>query len=259
MHPAYVREKARELRLERRLSIDQIAERMAVSRTTVFYWVRDLPLGRARLARRAPGQSRDAGQVSPASRTGLCAGERRDSRACDALPTFRDFVCMYIAEGYKRDRNRVALGNSDPRVVVLAARWITRFSRRPVVYAVQHHVDQRLELLASFLGLRAGRGGGGNRLSAQVEQRPAIGAHLAIPTRSPHGARMRHVASLPTRRPGWIAPARAGSRLATTGRSSVWSECSLWGRVAAGSNPAAPIDLCELASARVLHVHPPPV
>lgn len=32
-------------------------------------------------------------------------------------PTFRDFVCLYIAEGYKRDRNVASLANSDPAVV----------------------------------------------------------------------------------------------------------------------------------------------
>src|SRR2546423_452519 len=42
-YPAYIREKARWMRVERRLTIDQIAERLAVSRTTVYYWIRDLP------------------------------------------------------------------------------------------------------------------------------------------------------------------------------------------------------------------------
>jgi hypothetical protein len=49
-YPAYVREKARELRIERRLSIVEIAERLALPKTTVFYWVRDIPLGRPRRA-----------------------------------------------------------------------------------------------------------------------------------------------------------------------------------------------------------------
>jgi hypothetical protein len=44
-------------------------------------------------------------------------------------PTFRDFVCMYMSEGYKRSRNTVAICNSDPRVVQLGATWITRLTR----------------------------------------------------------------------------------------------------------------------------------
>lgn len=42
-HPDYLRVKARELRAERKLSIDEIAERLALPKTTVFSWVRDIP------------------------------------------------------------------------------------------------------------------------------------------------------------------------------------------------------------------------
>jgi hypothetical protein len=45
-HPTYLREKARTLRIERSLTIDEIAERLALPRTTIFYWVRDLPIAR---------------------------------------------------------------------------------------------------------------------------------------------------------------------------------------------------------------------
>jgi transcriptional regulator with XRE-family HTH domain len=36
-HPSYLKEKARELRKEKKLTIDELAERLALSRTTVFY------------------------------------------------------------------------------------------------------------------------------------------------------------------------------------------------------------------------------
>jgi transcriptional regulator with XRE-family HTH domain len=41
-YPPYLREKARELRRERNCTIDEIAERLAIGRTTVFYWVGDM-------------------------------------------------------------------------------------------------------------------------------------------------------------------------------------------------------------------------
>jgi transposase-like protein len=47
IYPNYIRDKAREMRTERNLSIDEIAERLALPRTTVFYWVRDLQIDRS--------------------------------------------------------------------------------------------------------------------------------------------------------------------------------------------------------------------
>jgi hypothetical protein len=58
------------------------------------------------------------------------------------LPTFRDFVALYIAEGYKRSRNEVSLCNSDPVIVLLAAHWMRRLSAKSVRVQVQHHADQ---------------------------------------------------------------------------------------------------------------------
>jgi excisionase family DNA binding protein len=40
-HAPYLREKARQVRVERKLTIDELAERLALSRSTVYYWVRD--------------------------------------------------------------------------------------------------------------------------------------------------------------------------------------------------------------------------
>jgi transcriptional regulator with XRE-family HTH domain len=45
-YPAYIREKARELRRKKQLTIDELAERLALPRTTIYYWVRDLPIDR---------------------------------------------------------------------------------------------------------------------------------------------------------------------------------------------------------------------
>ncbi|HSZ06147.1 MAG TPA: helix-turn-helix domain-containing protein [Solirubrobacteraceae bacterium] len=32
------------MRIERQLTIDELAERLALSRSTIYYWVRDLPI-----------------------------------------------------------------------------------------------------------------------------------------------------------------------------------------------------------------------
>jgi excisionase family DNA binding protein len=103
-HPDYLRAKARQLREERRLTIDELAERLALSRSTIYYWVRDLPI---------PGSGPGRGWPEDAQRKGTRAMKRKYRLLREAAyregvesyerlaadPGFRDFVCLYIAEG----------------------------------------------------------------------------------------------------------------------------------------------------------------
>lgn len=156
-HANYIREKARQMRVERRLSIDELSERLGLSRSTVYYWVRDLPI---------PGSGPGGGWPADAQRKGNQAMQRKyrllreaayvrgseefDDLANDA--TFRDFVCLYLAEGSKRTRNRVVICNSDPAVMRMSARWLRRLSTKPLTFRVQYHVDQNLEEVCAFWG-----------------------------------------------------------------------------------------------------------
>jgi len=60
-------------------------------------------------------------------------------------PSFRDFVTLFIAEGSKRDRNKVAVANSDPAVITVCVAWLRRLSDRRVCCSVQVHEDQDLD------------------------------------------------------------------------------------------------------------------
>lgn len=125
-HPAYLREKARELRTKKKLSLLEIAERLSLPKTTIFYGF---------------AAYREGWEEYP--------------RLADE-PTFTDFVCMYIGEGYNRSRNTVSLANSDPRVIRLADHWIRGYSRNKVTYWIQYHADQDLRYLAAFWGFGLG-------------------------------------------------------------------------------------------------------
>ena len=154
-HPAYLRAKARSLRAERQLTIDELADRLALARSTIYYWVRDLPI---------PGSGSGGGWPGTAQRKGSRAMQRkyrllreeayaRGAKEFEQLaldPTFRDFVCLYIAEGYKRDRNIASLANSDPAVAKLATSWMRRLSDRPLTFHIQYHADQDLGELREF-------------------------------------------------------------------------------------------------------------
>lgn len=93
-YPAYIREKTRQLRIEKKLTIDELAERLSISRTTVYYWVKDVPIGTTEketlAARRASRATKDRH-----ARLRGAAYECGRSELPDLLrlPTFRDFVC----------------------------------------------------------------------------------------------------------------------------------------------------------------------
>lgn len=154
-HPTYLKEKARQLRTERKLTLDEISERLALPRTTIYYWIRDLPFtGPTRNAPWPEGARQKGNEAMQSKYRALREAAYTDGRAEFAdlcrISSFRDFVCMYIGEGYKRNRNVVALCNSDPAVARLANRWITKFSTNPVTYSIQFHADQNLDELRAF-------------------------------------------------------------------------------------------------------------
>jgi transcriptional regulator with XRE-family HTH domain len=155
-YPPYLREKARQLRIEKKMSLDDIAARLALNRTTVWYWIEDLPDPEIK-HRLTPGRRRALAAASAANKARFKA--RRDAAykrgrdefaVLDAQPGFRDFICMYIGEGYKRNRNVVSIANSDPRVIRLANHWICRFSANKITYSLQYHADQDPDYLIRF-------------------------------------------------------------------------------------------------------------
>ena len=160
-HAKYLREKARSLRRERRFTIDELAERLAVSRSTIYYWVRDLPIPGSGPGGVFPEAARRKGSIAMQRKYRLVreAAYERGVREYDELardPTFRDFVCMYIAEGSKRDRNTVEICNSDPAVMQLSMRWYRRLTTKSCEARIHYHADQNLGELCDFWGRTLG-------------------------------------------------------------------------------------------------------
>lgn len=176
-YPLYLRDRARDLRRADKLSMDEIALRLALPRTTIYYWVRDIPLGRARRNVAHPGNRAMCAKYRRIRELAYSAGvDEFRTLASAADPTFRDFVCLYIAEGYKRNRNRVSIANSDPAVIRVSARWIRHFSSRPLDCSIQFHADQDLDWLTAFWadelgivpqGIRLQRKSNSNKLAAR--------------------------------------------------------------------------------------------
>jgi hypothetical protein len=168
-HPEYLREKARYLRTHRKLTLDGIAERLALPRTTIYHWIRDLPVAREVTHSDARQAARRRGNRGMQRKYRLLreAAHREGEESFDELaadPTFRDFVALYIAEGYKRSRNTVSICNSDPAVMRIAARWLRQLTDRPLQFSIQYHADQDLNELRRFWGEMLGIDSGVVRL-----------------------------------------------------------------------------------------------
>lgn len=153
-HPAYLKEKARQLRREKKLTIDELAERLALPRTTIYCWVNDIEIDRKPHAT-WPESARRKGNGAMQRKYRLLREAAYDEGIeeffhWDGYPTFREFVCMYIGEGYKRNRNRVSIANSNPAVMKLATYWLRRLSPNLVWFSLQYHEDQDVEELREF-------------------------------------------------------------------------------------------------------------
>jgi transposase-like protein len=202
-HSRYLRQTARSLRVEQQLTVDQLAARLSLPRSTIYYWVRDLPLrGGARDAtqREAPRKVSRA-RSDAAYEEGLATFAE-----LSAQPTFRDFICVYLVQGDQRDRTHVALTNSDPAVMRLVSRWIRRLTDRAPLLSLQYGPDQSLKELRHFWSEATGaeprtihaRG----PAEGKSDERPAAG--------SPHGVLTVAVDDtlLRARLQGWIQRTR---------------------------------------------------
>jgi len=140
------------MRVEKKLTIDQLAERLALSRSTIYYWVKDIPIPYETRPRKL-AQRRAAAATSRKHRLlreAAYAKGLAEFAELSRTPTFRDFVSLYVAEGSKRNRNTVAICNSDPAVLLVALAWMERFTGATFSYRIQYHADQDLRKLKAF-------------------------------------------------------------------------------------------------------------
>jgi len=199
------------VRAQRKLTIDELAERLALSRSTIYYWVRDLPIERK--GRLNAGQRRGSRAMQRRYRLIREQAYQEGLESFDELardPSFRDFVCLYIAEGSKRNRNRVAIANSDVAVLQIATAGLSRLTSKPIGFWIQYHADQDPFELRRFWSAALGVHPGDIRL-----QRKSNSARLkGRDWRSRHGvvSAVVHDTLLRARLAAWMDRLRASWR-----------------------------------------------
>lgn len=167
-HISLLRAEAVRLRSSEGFSLRELAERLGVPRSTIRYWVKDTPpgaLSEERQLQRAMLQHARQ-QTGTAAMQAKHAVRRQEAydlmsrRASEYLRDVevRDFVVLYLAEGSRKNRNAVAISNSNPKIIVFAHRCMKRLSTNEhFYYSFQYHADQDPSALqhfwASLLGI----------------------------------------------------------------------------------------------------------
>lgn len=137
MH-SQLREQAVKLRIEEELSYSAIRERLNVSKSTLSYWLREMPLSEEKILE----LRRNGWQKGEASRERF-RGTMREKRAQKDravydkqrkkllnLPNEAFFVAglmLYLGEGDKKNTARIAPANTDPRIITFFIKWMTEF------------------------------------------------------------------------------------------------------------------------------------
>ena len=153
----HLRNKAVRLRIERKLTLDEIVTRLNLPKSTIYSWIKDYPIPRTT---RQTAAQRKGTQAMRARFAALRAQayEQGLEEAADLLATqsLRDFVVLYMAEGTKTRRNEVEFVNSDLRLVKLAHFWIAHFTRNKLGYRLQCHQDHDELLLKQYWAAQLG-------------------------------------------------------------------------------------------------------
>ena len=159
----HLKEKAIVLRKNGK-SLNDISEMLSLNKATVYYWIKGEKLPTTDKQRES---ARAAGIATKKKHDTLRQEAYREGEkeyvSLIAQPTFRDFVVLYLTEGYRRTRHAVSLGNSNPQIVKLAHYWMSRLKnpKRPLDFTVQCHVDNDENEIRKFwadvLGIQPSR------------------------------------------------------------------------------------------------------
>jgi hypothetical protein len=144
----HLRAKAREMR-QSGATLTEICEQLSLGKTTVYYWIKDLAI---------PRTGRQTAQLQRASRAMQEKYEKQRrqwydeaaARAAQLLTDklLRDFVVLYAAEGYRRDRNQVEFCNSNVDMMRLAHLCLDQLADGcRLHYRLQCHVDNDEQVL----------------------------------------------------------------------------------------------------------------
>lgn len=152
--PQYIIDKAIELRVKHKMTVPEIAERLGHSKATVNGWMKDYPLEEKTEKQTEAQKAGTKANQDKAAALRQAAYDEAWEQVAELMQNrhLRDFVCMYIGEGTKRNRNGVEIANSNSKVIVLGNRYIKMFMNpdNQIHYSVQIHIDHDEEEIKEY-------------------------------------------------------------------------------------------------------------
>ena len=133
-----LRELATKLRLEKELSYSEIKNRLGVSKSTLSYWLRDLPLSEEKIKKlqKAGWQKSEASRERYRNTMKAKETLKENAEYQRYLSKFQKLsddsiftagLMLYHAEGGKNVRSRIALANTDPDLIKFFVKWVVKF------------------------------------------------------------------------------------------------------------------------------------
>ena len=155
-----LREEFVRLRVKEELSYSEIQKRLAIPKSTLSYWLKDMPLSKERVSYlRAKGRKNAEAKIEEYRNSMQVKREKEDyriyKRYIKKLEKIIDsenifFIAglmIYLGEGDKKNRNRVNLANTDVEIIKFFLKWVIHFfdvSKKDV--RIQLHLYENMEI-----------------------------------------------------------------------------------------------------------------
>lgn len=169
----HLRAKAIELR-NQNYSLTEITKRLALPTTTIYYWIKKIPLQKTEkpaigIKKCAVSSFNPLALFKAGKKGRKLALEKwkklRDDAYNEAFEKagetlkdlhYRDFTLIYLGEGYRKDRNKVSVANSNPNMIEMCHKIMLKEARNKVYYTLQIHIDNDENELKEFWATKLG-------------------------------------------------------------------------------------------------------
>jgi len=146
---SHLKEKATKWREEGK-SLTYICERLSLNKSTVHYWIKGIKYERDK---QTYGQQR--GTQAMVRKYKTLRKEAYD-KAFEEAPAllknnyFRDFILLYMTEGFRRTGHSVNLANSNPAIVRTFNDWLIKLTEKDIKYILRIHDDHDVKAAVSY-------------------------------------------------------------------------------------------------------------